>query len=205
MIDFIAVLDHHHLDQTFFMKSLAREIALRREARIVLLHGDSPYTERIMQDGVMREEAQVRAVKDLNHRLVALLADEGISAVGLHPFQKALFTRSEEGAMVLNRTEWDRLPRLPVIILSNLFEGRLLPLADFSRALELQLPAGDRVVFGTKDALEWQTSNPLGSQSPSTVPREWIPEEFVEDSGFRFSVIGAGDEARLFGGTIRIG
>ena len=48
----------------------------------------SEYTDRLMQTGMMREDARKRAVMDLNRRLITLFADHGVSAIGLNGFQK---------------------------------------------------------------------------------------------------------------------
>ena len=178
----LALLDRDHLDQTFFLKSLAKELAGAQQAgiRVVLLHGDSPYTDRIMQEGVMREEASSRAARDLNHRLVALLADAGVSAIGLVGRQRGLLTRADggrqtgsetghggnrdggaiggtgaPGAFQLNREVWQALPPVPVVALCGLLDDGLADLGALSEDLMADLPARERIVFSNVDALQW--------------------------------------------------
>ncbi len=74
-MDYIAVLDYEHLDNGMFLTAFAKALS-QQKSRGIILHGDSEYTERLIQTGIMREEATIRAMKDLNHRLVALFADE---------------------------------------------------------------------------------------------------------------------------------
>jgi len=117
-IDYIAILDYEHLDNGLFLKTFANAIAGHKE-RGLILHSDSQYTERIMQTGVMREDARVRAIKDLNNRLVALFADEGISAIGLNGYQRELLTLSDSGIDV-DVKQLQKLPEQPVLLLSSL-------------------------------------------------------------------------------------
>ena len=85
-MDFLAILDYEHLDNGVFLTSFAKSLA-QKEKRGLIIHGDSEHTERIIQTGVMRDEARIRAIKELNHRLVALFADEGVSTIALNGFQ----------------------------------------------------------------------------------------------------------------------
>lgn len=118
MIDFLAVLNYEHLDNGFFLTTLAKSLK-KREKRGLILHEDSEYTERIIQTGVMRDEATIRCYKDLNHRLVALFADEGISTIGLNGFQKNLLKKKDESLEIDYQT-LKNLPIEPMILLSSI-------------------------------------------------------------------------------------
>lgn len=118
MIDFIAVLNYEHLDNGFFLTTLAKSLK-KREKRGLILHEDSEYTERIIQTGVIRDEATIRCYKDLNHRLVALLADEGISTIGLNGFQKNL-VQMKNGSLAIDYQSLKKLPKEPMILLSSI-------------------------------------------------------------------------------------
>lgn len=83
------------------------------------MHGDSEYTERIIQTGVMREDAQTRAIKELNHRLVALFADEGISTISLNGFQKSL-VKTDGKRVVIDKKQILSFPQEPMLLISNL-------------------------------------------------------------------------------------
>lgn len=118
-MDYLAVIDHEHLDNGMFLSAMARSLSRQSDTRPVLVHGDSAYTERIIQTGVMRDEATVRSIKDLNIRLVALLADEGIAAIGINGYQRSVITL-EDGELQLDRTFLERLPAGTVLLISSL-------------------------------------------------------------------------------------
>lgn len=118
MLDFLAVLNYEHLDNGLFLTTLAKSLK-KREKRGLILHEDSEYTERIIQTGVMRDEATIRCYKDLNHRLVALFADEGISTIGLNGFQKNLVKMKDESLEIDFQT-LKNLPKEPMILLSSI-------------------------------------------------------------------------------------
>lgn len=224
----LALLDREHLDQSFFLKSLARELAEAQRAglRVVLLHGDSPYTDRIMQGGVMREEASSRAARDLNHRLIALLADAGVSAIGLLGRQKNLVTTEGTGSgeagaerpgaqgptFRLDRQVWDALPPVPVVVLCGLLEEGLADLGALSDSLAGQIPASERIVFSRVDALQWPRV-PIDEQLGGIAKRgDWEPFEQMHVPvdlhglrGYRLVVPGVPGAAALVGGDLRVG
>ncbi len=116
---YIALLDYQHLDHSFFMKSFAEAMALQKECDGIILHGDSPYTDRLMQTGVMREEAIIRSTRDLNHRIIALLADSGISGIGINGFQREIIRKSDDDLIV--KKNWlENRPAGIHLVLSNL-------------------------------------------------------------------------------------
>ena len=117
-MDFLAVLDYEHLDNGVFLTSFARSLAQKKERGIVI-HGDSEYTERIIQTGVMRKEARIRAIKELNHRLVALFADQGISTIAVNGYQKSMVTTDGDD-LTINQDQINSFPPQPTLLLSNL-------------------------------------------------------------------------------------
>lgn len=149
---YVAVLDYDHLDNGLFLTNFAQSIAKQENMRRVVLHGDSAYTERIMQTGVMREEAQVRSIKDLNRRLVALLADEGVPATGIDGYQRK-FVVLKNGELTIDTEYFQSLPPQPVLLVSNLIwdadkeTTRVFPLSDLAKALNDQLHLDSAIVF----------------------------------------------------------
>ncbi|WP_234571930.1 hypothetical protein [Rhodohalobacter sp. 614A] len=135
-MDFLAILDYEHLDNGVFLSSFAKSLS-RKKKRGIIIHGDSQHTERIIQTGVMRKDAEIRAIKELNHRLVALFADEGISTIALNGFQKSLLTIDND-TVQFDKKQIDALPDQPMILLSNLAldlkvkSYRPLPLSDMA-------------------------------------------------------------------------
>lgn len=119
MSNYVALLDFEHLDHSVFLKSLAQSLSAHKTRKGILIHGDSEYTNRLMQTGMMREDARKRAIMDLSHRLVALLADHGVSTIGLHGYQKELITK-KNGKLSLNRKVYDSLPASPLLLISSL-------------------------------------------------------------------------------------
>lgn len=118
-MDYIAVIDYEHLDNGLFLTEMARSLARHKESRGLIIHGESEYTERLIQTGMMREDAVIRAVKELNHRLIALFADHGVPAIGLNGYQRSMVTQ-EKTSIEVNRKQFYRLPSEPHILLSNL-------------------------------------------------------------------------------------
>lgn len=123
---YVALIDFDHLDHPVFLKSLAQSLSAHKTRKGILIHGDSEYTNRLMQTGMMREDARERAIMDLNHRLVSLFADHGVSTIGLQGFQKELIQKTESG-LQLNKKVFDGLPYSPMLLISSLIsdgEGR---------------------------------------------------------------------------------
>lgn len=160
MIDYIAILDYDHLDNGLFLASLANALATRGEERGLLIHGDSAYTERLMQTGVMREEARIRAMRDLNHRIIALLADHGVSAIGLNGHQRGLIKRTvESGELRVDTAQLQKLPDTPQLVLSALGttgngERTSIPLPELAVAASRQLSIERVYLFHASDDRE---------------------------------------------------
>lgn len=132
-MNFLAVLDYEHLDNGMFLTAFAKSLA-KKNKRGIILHGESEYTERIIQTGVIRSEANTRAIKDLNHRLIALLADEGISAIGLNGFQKSTI-KTDGDHIYINHVFLSSLPEPSMVLVSNLVENM-----NGSKPIKVSLP-----------------------------------------------------------------
>jgi hypothetical protein len=175
-MNFLAVLDFEHLDNGLFLTSFARALA-QKKGRGIIIHGDSEYTDRIIQTGVMREEARLRAIKDLNHRLTALFADEGISTISVNGYQKSL-VRLEENEISINREQVRRFPDQPMLLISALGESPAqsspvsLPLPDFARSLQKHLEIETITIFSKDDSSTVIKGN---------FPIELIPSEAEPD------------------------
>ena len=157
-MDFIAVLDYEHLDNGVFLTSFAKALSQKKK-RGIIIHGDSEYTDRIMQAGVMREDAKIRATKELNHRLVALFADEGVSTIALNGFQKSLLTIDKE-AIKFDKVQIDALPDQPMILLSNLGldihsnEYRFVPLSQMAVELSETFGIPEVTIFSIDESAD---------------------------------------------------
>ena len=179
-IQFIAVLDHEHLENTLFLTTFAKSLAKLGDRKGLIIHGDSPYTDRIIQTGVMREEARLRAIKDLNKRLIGLFADQGIPTIGIHGFQKG-FIKKEEDKLNLDRKALNAHHASPNILLSNLVERNgdpeHVPLAEFTRSVSRQLDDAEIILFSKDEKYEI-----LVSESRKELSWDNLPEGFADQA-----------------------
>lgn len=184
-INFIAVLDHEHLENTVFLTAFAKSLANLGDRKGIVIHGDSPYTDRLIQTGMMREDARLRAIKDLNKRLVGLFADQGIPTIGIHGFQKGLITKHDDN-ILLNKKALDAHHATPNLLISSLVEHEgaplHVPLPEFSRSISAELDDADILLFSknekdeiliseTKEKLSW-------SSLPAGFAETTLPDEF---------------------------
>ncbi len=158
---YLALLDYAHLDNGVFLKSFARALAehQKKDIHSVILHGDSEYTERVIQTGVMRNEAKVRSIKDLNHRLIALFADEGASTIGINPYRRNFITYDED-KLHMDQTFFGELPHQPALLLSTLVFHQKenkpvpVPLPEMTRFLYQRLDIDELIIFSKSDEAE---------------------------------------------------
>lgn len=179
---YIAALDYEHLDNGMFLSSFAKSLSQQEEVRPVIVHGDSDYTERIIQTGVMREEAKVRSIKDLNHRLIALLADEGISAIGINGYQREFIT-IEDDELNIDGDYFDSLPQQPVLLISTLVYNKetgrpkAVPLPDLCAFLRETLQIDELFIFSSSDTDEIMADNDF----PTEASKEELDKKFLEE------------------------
>lgn len=188
---YLAALDHDHLDNGIFLTSLARSLSEQqkdRQLRSIIVHADSAYTDRIIQTGVMREEATVRSLKDLNKRLVALFADEGVSTIGINPYKRNFITL-KENKLSLDHKFLESLPRQPLLLLSTLVRDlarnrqTTVELPRMLRFLREEIRPDELFIFSKSDEAEIFTNSdyPDNIQWDTMEPsfRETqIPDEF---------------------------
>lgn len=190
---YIAAIDYQHLDNGVFLTTLARSLSQQlnnNDIRPIVIHSDSAYTERIIQTGVMRDQATVRSVKDLNNRLVALFADEGVSTIGINPFQRKFITK-DQNQLHFDHCYFESLPPQPVLLLSTLVydvetgEPAVVKLAELAQFLYSELNADNLFIFSKSDESEIFTkSNDFDKtqwddMDPSFREKQ-IPEEFAD-------------------------
>lgn len=186
MIDFIAVLNYEHLDNGLFLTAFVKSLK-KRKKRGLILHEDSEYTERIIQTGVMREEAEIRCYKDLNHRLIALFADDGISTIGLNGFQKHLI-KKEGDELVIDFKTLKSLPKEPMILLSSLGldsgnnTPTPIPISTLASSLKEEFNVSEIDLFSIKENSEMIKSDLPKIVTPATVNGQFrvehIPDSF---------------------------
>lgn len=154
----LLVLDDAHLGNTLFMKAFGHSLASLKRHRLVILHGSERHTEALIQTGMFRSDAAVRAAREINRKLTTWLADHGVSCAGVHGDQRALFTRTEAGLRV-DRTRLDTYPTASAWLVSTLAaseNGRVsaIPLAEMARFLEIHIPTDHVVVFSLSETDE---------------------------------------------------
>ncbi|MEX2601487.1 MAG: hypothetical protein WD355_07560 [Balneolaceae bacterium] len=196
MTDYIAVLDHNHLDNGLFLTAFAKSAAAQKGQRGIVIHGESDYTERLIQTGIMREEARIRAIKDLNHRLIALFADEGVATVGVHGFQRGLITESN-GDLDVDVSQLRSMPDVPLLLLSNLIQSSgdkppsPLSLPAYAFLLRDKLDIDEVLIFSMDDSdeiLDRGSHDELRFSELDTEYKERvIPPEF-RDAGQPFRI-----------------
>ncbi|MEQ8524463.1 hypothetical protein [Gracilimonas sp.] len=184
-INFIAVLDHQHLENSIFLTAFAKSLARLGDRKGLVIHGDSPYTDRLIQTGMMREDARLRAIKDLNKRLVGLFADQGIPTIGIHGFQKGLI-KMEGDTFSLEKEALDAHHASPNLLISNLVEHngdpKHIPLPEFTRSISLELEHAEILLFSKNEKDEILISETEKKLSWDNLPTEFaestLPEEF---------------------------
>lgn len=189
---YLAALDHDHLDNGVFLTSLAQSLAEQQkkpDMRSIIVHTDSEYTERIIQTGVMRNEATVRSLKDLNKRLVALLADQGVSAIGINPYKRNFITLKDE-QLQLDHSFLEQLPDRAVLLLSTLVQDiehsqqAVIELPRMLAFLREQLKPEELFIFSKSEESEifTNTDNPdtlAWKAMDESFRNTQIPEEFT--------------------------
>lgn len=179
---YLAALDHDHLDNGVFLTSLARSLAEQQKkpaVRSIILHTDSEYTERIIQTGVMRDQATIRSLKDLNKRLVSLLADQGVSAIGINPYKRNFITL-KDGKLKLDHSFLEQLPNRPVLLLSTLVQDIVrgqqaaVELPRMLAFLREQLQPEELFIFSKAEESEIFTN----TGNPDTIAWETMDQNF---------------------------
>lgn len=180
MKNYVAFLDFQHLDHPVFLKSFAQSLSQHKNRQGIIIHGDSEYTNRLMQTGMMREDARKRAIMDLNRRLVALFADHGISTIGLQSYQKELISRQEDGTLKLNHDALQSLPETPMLLLSSLINDGGKPTyvdpIELIQFLSKEISDSELVLFSQHQGSDIFKSN----EDSMTLNWGKIPSEYAE-------------------------
>ncbi|MEX2478275.1 MAG: hypothetical protein WD357_07550 [Gracilimonas sp.] len=186
-ISFIAVLDHEHLENSIFLTSFAKSLAKLGDRKGIIIHGDSPYTDRLIQTGMMREDARMRAIKDLNKRLIGLFADQGVPTIGIHGFQKGLI-QNINGNLKLDIDKLNALHNAPNLLISNLVEengeAAYVSLPEFARSVSAKLNKAEILLFSKNEKDEILISDSETQLSwdnlPSDFAKQSLPDEFQD-------------------------
>jgi len=178
-MNFLAVLDYDHLDNGMFLTAFARSLAQRKKSGIII-HSDSEYTDRLIQTGMMREDAMLRAIKDLNHRLIALFADQGVATIGVNGHQKSLISVKDDDIQI-NREQIDRFPSQPMLLISGLADnpgsGQPTPLSlpQMAQSFQIQLDINEIILFSMDES-----SSVIKGDFPVNITPKETDTEFLE-------------------------
>lgn len=186
-MDFIAVLDYEHLDNGLFLSAFAKAVSNHKK-RGIIIHGESKYTERLIQTGIMRDEATIRAIKDLNHRLVALFADEGVSTIGVNGYQRSLI-KEKDGSLNIDVEQFRKFPEHPTLLISSLIESdeqdqpKPVSIASLAYILKKELDIDDVILFSTAeggDIIKQDLPSKVSRKSPdeSNFIEKHVPKDF---------------------------
>ncbi len=136
---YILLLDREQAGQTLFLKSLAKGAAKHRGIRGIFLHTDNERTDLMLQEGIMRNDARKRVIKETNHRLIDLFAEAGIGAVGMQWHQIGRVDPS--GTVTFLNDPRTRIPHSTQLIMSNMAgeSGDVIDLGDLGKSLSLAM------------------------------------------------------------------
>ncbi len=188
-MDYIAVIDYEHLDNGVFLTSLARSLAQQENTRGIIIHGESAYTERLIQTGMMREDAVLRAIKDLNHRLIALFADQGVATIGLNGYQKSLVQHTGDHVEI-DKDQFQNFPSTPHLLISNLIDRQScskpapLELPEFAESLQSALNIDDVLVFSLDESGEI-----IPKERPGFLQKEDLTDRIISEIPAEFKEI----------------
>lgn len=186
------ILDRANLDNALFLKTFAESIKKINPGKSIIVHGDSAYTDRIIQTGQLRETAIQRSIQDLNHRLVTFFADYGIACIGINGFQKEI-VQYLDGEIKVKTNEIERLPEKTVIVLSSLAhnksDNKFIPLAttDLSVSLTKHLEIGNVFTFTTTSKLHFSADS---TEKSDFFLKSDVISELIEKLGYPADLIG---------------
>jgi isopentenyl phosphate kinase len=147
---YLLYIDRYHLGDVFFLRALGVSLArLARERRpAVVLHGPGEFTARALEaEGIFLDnrdvralneegsrEAALRAIRELNQRLVNIFTEALAPAISIDPASQRLFVETG-GRLVKRRSAWlAELTTMPAIpVLSSTVSSDLGPMVASDR------------------------------------------------------------------------
>lgn len=182
----IAVLDYDHLNDGAFLLNLAKSVSHCPNFHPLIVHGSSANTERIIQQGVMRGEADIQNIKTLNHQLVNFFADESVAAIGIHGYQKKAVTYKQD-QLSTDAGFFDNLPSVSIILSTLIWNEetksvRKAELPKLISSLKESLDIKPVYIFSLQDKADEHLSNTADElywdQVPEDFTQQHIPGEF---------------------------
>lgn len=120
MNSIILLLDQAQLEQPMFMKLFAQKLRTFKNHRLILIHPDNKYTKELIEHGAEPKQAKERAIKEINLKLISLLADQNIPAIGYHGYQRNTVCKNESGSYDLDSSLLKQHPDSVALVFSTL-------------------------------------------------------------------------------------
>jgi len=200
-MEYIAILDYKQLDNGIFLTGLAKAVS-RQKQKGLIIHGDSAYTDRLIQTGMMREDAQIRAAKDLNRRLVALFADHGVSSIGLNGYQRSMISTNGD-EIEIDKNLINSLPSSPLLIFSNIAQKTIskdyaaIPLPELGKSIQNAFNISELIVFSMKEQNEIIKSDISSEIKWDDLSRDfkenYLPESFRQKKELTLRLLSANE------------
>lgn len=200
---YLLYLDRYHMGEEIFLKNLARTLAGKHGTAppAMIVHGSGEAAERVLEgEGLFPErrggvlqvtsprevELVDRAVRQFNKKLVDLLTDEIVPAVGIQGINRNVLRLTEDGTLVIGNVGWieQLIEQKTVPVISAVaydVEGQIREVnaAKAATGISQSLPSLDvTVVFFTKNNRPGIAADD-GIQEEVTVsqlPAEVLPE-----------------------------
>jgi len=152
----LLVLDDAHMGNALFMKAFGHSLSSLKGHRLAILHASERYTDSLIQTGMFRSDAAVRAAREINRKLVTWLADHGISCASMHGDQRGLFTL-RDGQLQVDRSKLDTFAPQSVWLISTLVAQEddvagTVSLSEMARFLEIHIPTDHVVAFSMSES-----------------------------------------------------
>ena len=197
----LLIIDKEHLNQPLFMKLFGQKLRSLKQVQAYILHGDNSYTDQLIENGMDAAKATERATKEINHKLVALLAENGISALGLHGYHREIVQQSIDNIIEVDSSKLKNHPDSVTLVFSHLIfdlaskSVQPAPLSTLANAIKRALNIDEILCFAVSE----QVSQSFKNEPPSYIDcLNLAPKEVLNDiSGIKMTTIADFDEKNL--------
>lgn len=146
----LIVLDDAHMGNRLYMNAFGSAVKALMTDPVVLLHDCAEHTEALIQTGMMRRDASVRAARETNRKLTTWLADFGIAATGVQGDRRGLI-RIADGRPTFRMDLFNTFPSNTLRVVCTLVEDAdgapaTRPITELSSLLQTEL-APKKVFF----------------------------------------------------------
>jgi hypothetical protein len=149
----LIVLDDSHMTNRLYMKAFGPAVRALLPDSVIIVHDCADHAEALIQTGLMRHDASVRAARETNLKLVGWLADFGIAATSVQGDRRGLVRRSL-GHLALQPDLFATYPANTVRVVATLAEdadGRPICVSTHEMAGLIQSALTPKQVFFASD------------------------------------------------------